>query len=305
MHERDLVSGMSVFVAVVETGSLAAAARRTRLTPSAVSKLVARLETRLGAQLLRRTTRSMTVTDAGQTFYERAGAVLAAIRGIEEEVAVGDVEPRGLVRVSASQFFGQGRVAPILVGFQKKFPRVSLDLDLTDRPVDMVGERTDVAVRITAAPPPSFVARRVGSIRRVLCASPAYLKNAPPPRRPGDLDRHSCLLIGGPSASPYWHFASDGAPRTSARIEPRLRVNSTLALHEAALAGLGIAELPSYLVEADLRARRLVRVLDQFAPTEIGVYVIYPPAALLPARVRALVKYLVPELEKVLRDTLP
>lgn len=297
MHERDLVSGMGVFVAVVETGSLAAAARRTRLTPSAVSKLVSRLEARLGVRLLRRTTRSMTVTDVGRTFYERSGAVLAELRGIEEEVAGQSAEPRGLVRVSAPQLLGQTRVVPILVGFQKKYPEVSLDLDLSDRAVDMVGERTDVAVRITASPPPSFVARRVGSIRRVLCASPAYLKSTSLPTGPEDLERHRSLLLGGPAAAPYWQFEG-----TSVRVEPRLRVTSTLALLEAARAGLGIAELPSYLVEADFRARRLVRVLGQLAPTELGVFVVYPPATLLPVRVRALVKYLVPELERAIAD---
>ena len=162
VQERDLVSGMSVFVAVVETGSLAAAARKTRLTASAVSKLVARLESHLGARLLRRTTRSMTVTDAGKTFYERAGQVLADLRRIEGEVGGRDAEPRGLVRMSAPQLLGQTRVVPIVVAFQKKFPGVAIDLELTDRAIDMVGERTDLAVRITKSSSLSFVARRVG-----------------------------------------------------------------------------------------------------------------------------------------------
>lgn len=297
MRERDLVSGMSVFVAVVEAGSLAAAARKSRLTASAVSKLVARLESHLGARLLRRTTRSLTVTDAGQAFYQRARGVLADLRRIEDEVGSKDAEPRGLVRMSAPQLLGQTRIVPIVISFQKKFPGVAVDLDLTDRNVDMVGERTDLAVRITSSPPPSFVARRVGQIERILCASPAYLEGAPALEDPRDLANHTCLMLGGPSSSPSWQFQDEHGARTSVRIDARLRATSTLALHEAAKAGLGVAELPGYLVDDDLRAGRLVHVLDRLAPTDLGVYVVYAPAAQLPARVRALVDHLLPELE--------
>jgi DNA-binding transcriptional LysR family regulator len=295
MRERDVVSGMGVFVAVVEGGSLTAAARRTGLTPSAVSKLVARLERDFGVPLLRRTTRSMTVTDVGQSFFERARAILDDLRAFEQEIASKSVEPRGVLRVSAPLLFGQARVHPILIEFLKKTPGVSLDLDLSDRAVDIVGERIDIAVRITSEPPASFVARRVGTVRRVLCASPAYLRTRRLPRKPSDLAQHACLLLSGHGSTNAWHFRaqhSGGAPE-SVRIHPRLRVGSTLSLHEAALAGLGIADLPSYLVEDDLRARRLVRVLEPFAMEERGVFVVYAAGPLLPVRVRDASSYLV------------
>jgi LysR family transcriptional regulator, transcriptional activator for dmlA len=306
MRERELVSGMSVFVAVVEGGSLAAAARKTRLTPSAVSKHMARLEQRLGTRLLRRTTRSMTLTDAGRTFFERTSTILDDLRGVEQEVTSQNAAAQGLVRVSAPLLLGQTRVVPILLAFQKKVPAVSLDLDLTDRAVDMVGERIDVAVRITSEPPPSFVARRVGVVRRVLCASPAYLKEHPAPQSPRDLERHACLLLSGPSSSPFWHFrsaakATRAAKAESVRVNARLRATNTLSLYDAAKAGLGIAELPRHLVDDDLRARRLLRVLDQFEPAGRDVYVIYPPTRFQPARVRELVNHLVPALEKSFR----
>lgn len=291
MRERDLVSGMSVFVAVVEGGSLAAAARRSRLTASAVSKLVTRLEAHLGARLIRRTTRRMTVTDAGQRFYARAGAVLSELRAIEDETAGEQAAPRGRVRVSIPQFFGPSRVVPILLAFQASHPDVSLDLELSDRAVDLVGERVDLAIRITNTPPDSFVARKVGVVRRILCASPAYLKQRTTPRSFADLREHDCLVLGGPDAAPSWHHGG----------EPRLRVTSTLVLHEGARAGLGIAELPDYLVADDLRARRLVRILATQAPKELGVHAIYPQAKLLPARVRALVAHVVPALGAALR----
>jgi DNA-binding transcriptional LysR family regulator len=303
MRDRDMVSGMAVFVAVVEGGSLAAAARRTGLTPSAVSKLVARLESGFGAPLLRRTTRRMSVTEAGERFFERARAVLDDLRSVEQEMASANAEPRGLLRVSAPQLLGQTRVVPIVLAFMRKVPAVTLDLELTDRVVDMVGERIDLAVRITSEPPASFVARRVGSIRRVLCASPAYLRTRRAPRTPRELTEHACLALAGPNPSALWNFApaaSGGIPE-SVRVAVRFRANNTLSLYEAAKAGLGIADLPRYLVEDDLRARRLVSMLEPFETVERGVFVVYAAGPMLPARVRAAAHHLVRELEQVLR----
>jgi len=303
MHERDVVSGMAVFVAVVEGGSLAEAARRTGLTPSAVSKLVARLEGSFGAPLLRRTTRRMTVTDAGQIYFERAQGILEELRGVEQELASHSAEPRGLLRVSASLLVGQTRVVPVLLSFMKKAPAVSVDLDLTDRFVDLVGERVDIAVRVTPEPPPSFVARRVGSLRRVLCASPAYLRAHRAPRVPGELGEHACLLPSGPNASEFWEFGSNaaGSAPQRVRVAARFRVKHALSLYEAAKAGLGIANLPRYLVEEDLRARRLVSVLESFETPESGIFVVYAANPLLPTRVRECASYLVRELSKSLQ----
>lgn len=287
MSERELVSGMSVFVAVVEAGSLAGAARRTGLTASAVSKLVSRLEQGFGTALLRRTTRRMTVTDTGLTFYERARSVLSELRAVEQEMASKDTEPRGRLRVSASLLLGQVHVLPSLLGFLKKAPRVALDLELSDRVVDLVSERIDVAVRITASPPPAFVARRVGSVANVRCASPGYLKAHGVPSSPTELAQHSRLqLLDGASVE------SSGAAR--------LRFSTSVAVHEAAKAGLGIADLPGYLVEDDLQARRLTRVLAGFEEPARSVYVIYGAGSLLPTRVREVVRHLERELKKAL-----
>jgi DNA-binding transcriptional LysR family regulator len=228
---------------------------------------------------------------------------LEDLRAVEQEMASRDAEPRGRLRVSASLLLGQTRVVPILVAFLKKTPAVSLELELTDRVVDMVAERVDVAVRITSEPPASFVARRVGSMRRVLCASPTYLRMRRAPRTPSDLAEHACLLLSGPGSSTVWDFApkvAGGAPE-SVRVAARLRASNTITLYEAAKAGLGIAELPRHLVEQDLRARRLVALLEPFARTEPGVYVVYIAGPLLPVRVREVVSHLVRELEKVLR----
>ncbi len=303
MHERDVVSGMSAFVAVVEGGSLAAAARQTGLTPSAISKVVSRLESSFGAPLLRRTTRRMTLTNAGQLYFERARRILEELREVEQEMASNNAEPRGHLRVSASLLLGQTRVLPIVLAFMKKTPAVSLDLDLTDRAVDLVGERIDVAVRITSDPPPAFVARRVGTLRRVMCASPSYLRARHTPQTPAELAEHTCLLLSGAPAWPVWNFLPRGASdiAKSVRVSGRLRVSNTISLHEAAKAGLGIAELPRYLVEDDLRSRRLVAVLEGFESVEPGVFVVYAAGPIQPTRVRELVSHLVRELQKALR----
>jgi LysR family transcriptional regulator, transcriptional activator for dmlA len=301
MHERDVVSGMAVFVSVVEGGSLAAAAKRTGLTPSAVSKLVTRLESSFGAPLLRRTTRSMTVTDAGLMFFERARVILEDLRGLEHEMATANSAARGTVRVSASQLLGQARVVPILLEFLASMPAIKLELELTDRVVDLVAERVDVAIRITSQPPPSFIARRVGSIRRVVCASPAYLRAASTPKVLSDLKAHNCLTFLDTSAD-TWQFGAkdDGTAKATLRVAGRLRVANTLSLYEAAKAGLGLAQLPHYLVESDLKARRLVAVLERFETPERGVFIVYPTGKYIPARVRAVVSHLVAALPKVL-----
>jgi DNA-binding transcriptional LysR family regulator len=300
MSERDLVSGMAVFVAVVEGGSLAAAARSTGLTPSAVSKLVSRLEQGFGSRLLRRTTRRMTVTDAGQVFYERARGVLEELRSVEQEMASRDAVPRGRLRVSASLLLGQVHVLPLLLTFLKKMPALSLDLELTDRVVDMVGERIDVAVRITSEPPASFVARRVGTVQRLLCASPSYLRRAGTPRAPSDLTEHDCLQLSGDVAEAWSFQGEDGGAPFGVRVTPRLRFSSSSAVHEAAKAGLGIADLPSYLIEEDLRARRLSRVLTELTTPARSVYVVYAAGPLLPTRVREVAGYLEKELKRAL-----
>jgi LysR family transcriptional regulator, transcriptional activator for dmlA len=305
MQEREVVADMAVFVAIVDSGSLAGAAVRTGLTPSAVSKLLSRLERRFGSPLVRRTTRRMTVTDAGQMFYERSQRILDDLRAVEQEMASKNSEPRGLVRVSASLLLGQARVLPILLAFLKKTPLLSMELELSDRIVDLVAERVDVAIRVTGEPPPSFVARRVGTVKRVLCASPAYLRAGPVLRTPADLGAHNCLLLTTATRSESWRFGprGRGTRQETVRVSGAFRVSNTLALHEGALAGLGIAELPSFLVEADLKACRLVSVLADFETRSSDVFVVYAAGRLLPTRVRTLVEHLVPALAHELGET--
>ena len=177
---------------------------------------------------------------------------------------------------------------------------LTLDLDLNDRVVDMVADRIDIAVRVTTTPPTLFVARRVGTVRLIFCASREYLEKRRVPRAPAELAEHACLVLSGQGAPDVWQFGPGtpaGSPET-VRVKPRLLANNTFALLDGVRAGLGIAELPEYLVEDDLRARRLVRLLEPFKVDERGAFVVYPAGRLLPARVKEAAKYLTRELGK-------
>lgn len=294
-NERESFAGMAAFVAVVESASFSAAADKLRLTPSGVSKLVSRLEDRLGARLLQRTTRRMQLTQAGAAYFERARRLLEEFEALSRETASQDDTPRGTLRVTAPTVLGHVRVLPVLLSFQRAFPEVKAELALTDRAVDLVEEGVDVAVRMTATPPLSFIARKLDDDVRVLCATPGYLKRRGCPRHPRELADHDGIgFVTGSAVSPWRLRAAAGSEEIeSARVKGRLQVNNTLSVREAALTGLGIADLPRYLVEDDLLAGRLLAVLPEFGLIERSIYAVYGPGPFVPARVREFVKYLV------------
>lgn len=300
MGERETVAGMSAFVQAVESGSFSAAARRTGLTPSAVSKLVSRLEERLGARLLQRTTRQMTLTDAGAAFFERARTVLEDVRSLEHEITSKHEAARGLLRVTAPAVFGHVRLLPVIFAFQRRFPEITVDLDLTDRVVDLFADPVDVAIRATGEPPLSLVARKVEDDRRILCASPEYLKRHPAPRKPSELADHDCIVFTGRRADDEWRLRvhPDADELAPVRVRGRIRLSHTLALYEAALAGAGIADLPHYLVRDDLQAQRLVAVLEPFMGLQRAVYVLYVPSRFVAVRIREFVRYVIAALHR-------
>jgi LysR family transcriptional activator of dmlA len=291
--DRDTFSGMGAFLAAVEEGSFSRAAVKLDLTPSAVSKLVGRLEERLGVRLFHRTTRQMQLTDIGTFYFDRARRIFEDVRGLEAEVELSTDAPRGLLRVTAPAVLGQHRVLPVVVSFREAFPDVKVDLHLVDDLVDLIEARIDVAVRMTASPPLSYVARKLGDDTRVLCASRGYLTRRGRPGGPGDLQKHDCLVFVTDGAPAPWKLRSDAGTPSSVRVCGPLRANNVLALRDAAIAGLGIADLPSYLVADDIRAGRLEPVLDEFIAPERSVYALYASGASVPARSREFVKLLV------------
>jgi DNA-binding transcriptional LysR family regulator len=281
---------MVVFAEVVSAGSFSAAAARLGLSNASVSREVARLERRLGAQLLRRTTRKMSLTEVGEAFYARCQRVVDETEQAASTVGESQVEPRGEIRLAAPMSFGHHQLAARLPAFLQRFPEVSVHVELTDRMVDLVSEKFDLAVRITGRlEDASFVQRRLCPIRFVACAAPSYLKERGVPVTVPDLGRHNCL---NPAGLP-WRGILRGhlSPRRRGWIQGNLNLDNADALHRVALLGHGIVCLPTFIAGDDLRAGRLVRVLPKQLALEVSAFAIHAPNRHPAPKVRALIDY--------------
>lgn len=290
----DRVTGMQVFVRVAALGSLSAAARSLGMSQTMVTKHVGAIEDRLGARLLIRTTRRLTLTEAGQRYREAAERILAEIDEVEAEAAADTVEPRGTLRLNAPLSFGFREISPALTDFAKLYPALTIDIGLNDRVIDLVEEGWDLAIRIGRLRDSALIARKLAPIRTVLCASPAYLASHGTPRTLADLARHNCLGYTLPSAASAerWHFGADGS--VTVAVTGNLRANNGDALRTAALAGQGIVYQPTFLFSDDLREGRIVPIhLDQPVFQYANVYAVYAPDRHVPAKVRVLIDFLV------------
>ncbi|MGH6929130.1 MAG: LysR family transcriptional regulator [Dongiaceae bacterium] len=282
---------MAVFAKVVESGSLSAAARALGVSLASVSRQLAALEEKLGARLLSRTTRRLSLTEGGRAYYARCKRILGDVEEAEAEVSQFQASPSGGIVVSASMLFGSTFLAPVLSGFLDRYPRVSIELPLTDRFVNLVEEGIDVAVRVGGLADSSLVARRIGAFRRVVCAAPRYLKEHGVPREPADVARHACLIFSMLAEADRWRFSRDGRDLTIA-VTGRLRSNNQEVLLRAALDSAGIMLAPSWLVRDQVAKGRLRVVLHEFEPEPTPIHILYPHARLLSAKVRALIDYL-------------
>lgn len=284
---------LEAFVRVVERGGFSAAARDLGMTPSAMSKLITRLEARIGARLLHRSTRKLALTTEGRHFFERGTRVLADLDEAERCAASGGA-PRGRVSINASAAFGHHVLVPILPRFFERHPQVTIDLSLTDRLVDLVDERTDVAIRWGALPPSDLVARRLGQTRQVVVASPEYLARHGTPRRPADLEGHRRLGWSQRRAVSDWPFRVPGGRPLDVAVVGPMRVGDGETLRVSCLAGLGLARLSRYHVDADLRAGRLIAVLERFNPGDVApIHAIYAgKPGMLSTRVRVVLDFL-------------
>jgi len=288
----DRLAAMEAFVRVAETGSFSEAARRLGVSKSLISRQIAALEGELGARLFNRTTRSLTLTEEGRGYQTQLTRILGDIEAANASVSHLQVTPRGRLRVNAPMSFGTLHLAPAVRDFLDRYPEVDLDLVLNDRFVDLIEEGFDLAVRIGRLADSSLVARKLAPMRLVVCASPAYLAAHGNPVRPADLKQHRCLAYSGNTRHDEWRFRTPDGGETAVAIEGRLRVNNGDVLRVAALQGLGLANLPSFIVGGDLQAGTLVSVLAEYAPPEAGIHAIYPQGRYLSPKVRALVDFL-------------
>jgi DNA-binding transcriptional LysR family regulator len=283
---------LAIFAKVVELRSFAGAAAELALSKATVSKAVSRLEERLGARLFNRTSRRLALTDAGQRLAVRAARLLADGEAAENETLAQSTAPRGLVRLAAPMTFGVKSVAPLLPEFLAQYPDVSIDLHLSDATVDLIGEGFDVGLRIARLPDSSLIARRLCAMPRYTVASPSYLKRYGRPTHPMHLAQHKCFGYAYLSTPNVWHYTNASGEQANVRPAGQLRVNNGEAVLPAVIAGLGIADLPEFIVGDAIAAGQLEVILKGWKQPEGAVHLVMPPGGPRPARVEALVDFL-------------
>ena len=291
-HRLESLADIAVFVRVVERGSFTLAAEDLGLSRAVVSKYLSRLEERLGARLLNRTTRRLALTEAGATLFEASRGALERIEEAESALARFQQSPRGRLRVSAPMSFGILHLGPALADFSRRFPDVTLDVSLDDRFVNLVAEGIDVAVRIGTLTDSSLVARRLGITRAVACASPGYLAEHGEPQSPEELASHDGLIYSYLASGNVWRFTTRDGREIPVAIAGPLRVNNGIVLAEAAIAGRGVLLSPSFYVAPMLRDGRLKRILADYRLPELGIYAVYPQREHVPPQVRVFIDYL-------------
>lgn len=280
---------LEIFARVVTAGNMSAAGREMGLSPAVVSKRISHLEERLGARLFQRTTRQLTLTEAGQGFYDRVVNILAGIEEAEAYVTRRNAIPRGTLRVTIPTAFGRMHIAPYLGKFLEQYPDMRLDLELSDNFIDIVGEGFDAAIRIAELEDSSLVARKLAPSHRVICAAPGYLEKVGKPESLADLAKHNCLTA---AAQEVWRLQGPDGP-VSVRVNGNIRTNSTEVVRESVIAGLGVALRSTWDVGAELKSGRLQIVLPQYHESpRVAVYAVYPCRQFIPAKLRVFIDYL-------------
>ena len=288
----DRWSAMQSFVRVVESGSFVAAAERLGTSTSSLSRQIADLEQHLGARLLNRTTRRLSLTESGQAFYERSVALLSDLAEAESIVGQAAVAPRGTLRLTCSYNMAEKRVAPAIAAFVERYPDVKFDVVVSDRLVDLIDEGFDLAIRVGQVGSDRLVARRLGSMQLIACAAPAYLERRGSPAVPTDLAAHNVLTYAYASAPRSWRFADSSGQHHDVRVTGSLHANSGDALAAAAIAGLGIVCEPDFLVGGAIDDGRLVRVLPGFEAMRGDIWAVYPSHRHLSLKVRLFVDHI-------------
>lgn len=288
----DRFSSMEIFARVAELKGFSAAARRLGQSKSSVSKRVSALENHLGVRLLNRTTRRLSLTEAGIAYYDWCLKIAGDMEAAEESVTNLHAKPRGNLKFNAPMSFGRLHLAPAIPGFLERYPHVTVEMTMDDRIIDLVEDGYDLALRIGRLADSSLVARRIAVSQMVICASPDYLDKHGTPTTPADLAHHNCLIYSYSRVGSRWRFKGPDGNYT-VRVSGNFRANSSDALHIAALAGLGIHFGPMFIAGDDLRSGRLVRVLESYRMTDLPIQAVYPHQRHVTAKLRVFIDYLI------------
>jgi len=286
----DGFSAIPVFVAVVDNGGFSPAAKLLGISKSAVSKRINQLEQNLGVKLLHRTTRKISLTEAGKHFFEHAVIANNAAKDAEDAVAQLQGEPQGRLRINTPMSFGRLHVAPFIPAFLKRYPKISIDMVMSDEVVDLVGSGFDVAIRSGKLADSSLIARKLAPLRSVLCASPAYLERQGYPQKLADLKQHNCILFSYSRDLKEWTFNQKGFSE-AIEIKGNYQVNNSEALQEALLQGIGIGRLPTFVASTDIKAGRLIPLFTEYEMPEQSIYAVFLERQFMPAKVRAFLDY--------------
>ena len=288
----DQFSAIPVFVAVVEKGTFSAAAQSLGVSKSAVSKRINQLENHLGVRLLHRTTRKLSLTEAGARYYEHAAKALRAASKAEDAVTELQGEPQGKLKISSPMSFGRLHVAPLIPRFLQRYPKLQIDLVMDDKNIDLVAVGVDVAIRAGDMPNSTLIARKLAPLRQVLCACPSYIERYGMPVTPSELCNHNCILFSYSGDANEWALNKDGQSEV-VMVSGSYRVNNSEAILEALLDGIGIGRLPTFVAGPDLKAGNLVRVLDSYHLPNHTFYAVFPEREYMPAKVRAFLDFAV------------
>lgn len=283
---------LEAFTAVVESGTFSAAGERLGIAKSVVSRRISQLEQRLGSQLLHRTTRRLSLSDAGKNFYQRAIQILSDLNEAEQSVAEETSDLRGLLKLAAPLSFGLTHLSSCIFDFLSEHPAIELNMDLNDRNVNLVEEGFDMAVRIGELEDSTLVARRLGTMRQVTCASPSYLQQHGKPEHPDDLQQHIGLQYNNISYKRQWSYKTAKGKTIIAQPQIRIRANNGEALAAAAVAGMGITKGPTFILGSLIKAGKLLTILDEYQSPPMGIYAVYPPGRLLPRRIQVFSDFL-------------
>jgi DNA-binding transcriptional LysR family regulator len=293
----DTLDGMRTIVAAVETGSFTAAGERQGISKALVSKYVGQVEGQLGVRLFNRSTRRLSLTEEGQRYYDQAVPLLEEFSVMVDNVTGAQSSPRGLLRVSMPQTFGEMSLSPLIPKFLEAYPDLSLDLQLSDRMIDMLEEGIDVVIRIGGVDDSSLIARHIRTLPLMLCASPAYIVEQGEPLSAEDIAQHTCIIDSNFRIGKQWPIIDPQGQTTSIDVSSNVAVNSPRAVKEIAIAGGGIGMIPRFIIESELQTGVLKEILPAYKTLEFGLFAIYPHRRYLSKKVRCFIDFLMDEFQ--------